>query len=201
VWKTLWKTISRGLREYERYGYLYIQANLIMALLIIPVITAPAAYAGMVHMAVVAHRDTFTSLTEFWTGFRSNFRRSLWIGLLNVFFFVVLVTNVTRYAREAGFGFLVLRSAWVAITLVWLAIQLYVWPMLEVMNPPSLTGAYRNAALLIVKNPLYTAILLLLILAWLTISTVLIAPLVLFTFGLIANISIAAITEKVINHP
>jgi len=190
------RAIGRGLRFYERYTYLYLQANLVFVVLCLPVVTAPAAYGAMIHMANVAHKRTFTSFAEFWEAFRYGFRRSLILGVLNAVFFIIIYVNFSYFASQQTLPFVLLRVVWTILLILWTCMQIYVWPLLELMDPADPILALRNAALMVFANPVFSLVLLAVVLAAFVFSSVLVAPLLLFFFGLLANVSLAAARNR-----
>ena len=80
--------------------------------------------------------------------------------------------------------------------LLWLAMQLYVWPFLLVQEDQRLRIAFKNAAFLALASPLYTLTLL----AGAALATVLslaaIAPLALFLISFLALLGNRAVLER-----
>lgn len=146
----------RGLQHLQHRGYQYIWANVFWIVLSLPLITAPAAFAGLARFSYLAHRQATVSMDEFWQGFRENIRRGALIGVLNVVVVVVNVGNLLAYQTSDGAGVVVLRVIWLVALIGWFAVQLYVWPLLYAMEQPSLKGAYRNAGVMLLLNPLFT---------------------------------------------
>lgn len=146
----------RGLLHLQYRGYQYIWANILWIALSLPIITIPAAWAGLTRFSYYAHRQPTASFDEFWQGFRENLKRGLVIGILNVVLVVVNLTNLYVYQYATGAGVMVLRIIWLFALFIWFAIQLYVWTLLNAMEQPNLKGAYRNAAVMILLNPLFT---------------------------------------------
>lgn len=145
-----------GYQHLQFRGYQYIWANLFWVGLSLPVITMPAAFAGLVRFSYYAHRQPTVSFDEFWLGFRENLKRGLVIGILNVVIVVINVSNLMAYQGSDGAGIAALRVVWLVALVGWFAIQLYVWPLLNALERPNLKGAYRNAAVMILLNPLFT---------------------------------------------
>lgn len=146
----------RGLQHLQHRGYQYIWANVLWIALSLPIITAPAAWAGLIRFSYYAHRQPTVSFDEFWQGFRENLKRGIGIGILNVVIVVVNVANLYAYQNDTSVGVAALRLVWLMALVGWFAIQLYVWALLYAMEQPSLKGAYRNAAVMILLNPLFT---------------------------------------------
>ena len=146
----------RGLQHLQYRGYQYIWANVLWIVLSLPIVTAPAAWAGLIRFSYYAHRQPTVSFDVFWQGFRENLKRGAVIGILNVVIVVVNVANLYAYQYETGTWATILRLVWLFALFGWFAIQLYVWSLLNAMEKPNLKGAYRNAAVMILLNPLFT---------------------------------------------
>ncbi len=190
--RVLWK----GIVQFERYSWLYVSANIVSILLSIPIITAPAAYAGLSYLSHTAQTTATATFSDFWTGFRLYFWRGLIAGLANVVVLGMLWVNLIGYQTRTDPLFVVLRTLWILILFVWLGMQLYLWPMLEEMRHPTLYGGLRNAGVLILQNPGFTLALLAGVGILIVLSTMLIVPWILFTNSLIASIANAAVLDR-----
>ncbi len=186
----------RGLRHLQNRGYLYIWANIFWAVLTVLVITAPAAWAGLVRMSYLLHRQPSVGLDDFWEGFRQNFRRTIPLALFNVLFLIVTISNWTSYAGRDGLGFAVLRGIWVTSLIVVFALQFFGWCFFFAMKQPSLLGAARNAGVMMIQNPLYTVGILLVTLVILILSAVLPAAWFLLTGGALAAVANSAVHDR-----
>jgi uncharacterized membrane protein YesL len=187
----------RGLGNFRDLGYSYVWTNLAFVALSLPVITVPAAYSALMRVGHLAHTDpSAADLSAFWETFRANFRRSLPWGGANVLFAVINFNNLIAYARIDTPLVMGLEVVWFIATLVWLGMLLYTWPIYYEMNEPTITGAVRNALVMVLQNPLYTVALLLVIALLSAVSTVLIATWLLLTWGAIAAIANAAVFDR-----
>src|SRR5690606_31554501 len=146
----------RGLRHLERRGYIYIWGNLWWFVLSLPIVTAPAAWAGLMHLGYVAHYSPGVNLEAFWDGFRANLRRGFVLALLNAIVIGVNLVNLWGVQGQSGLAYDTLRAIWLLVLALWFTIQLYLWPLFYAMANPTLTGALRNAAVMILLNPLFT---------------------------------------------
>lgn len=192
------RAVWRGLRHLNHRGYIYIWANLLWVACSLPIITAPAAWAGLVNMSHVAHEGPTATVRDFWDGLRANLRRGLVLGILNALIIVVNVSNLIAYQGRPGVEFMALRLFWLATLLLWFAFQLYLWPLFYEMETPTLFGAARNALVMMVLNPLFTLGLWLGILLIVVVSTVLVASWLLLTGSLIAAIGVTAVRDRLV---
>jgi uncharacterized membrane protein YesL len=186
----------RGLQHLHYRGYQYIWANVLWITLSLPVITAPAAWAGLTRFSYYAHRQPSVSFDEFWQGFRENLIRGALVGILNVVIVLVNVTNLYAYQDETGAGAAILRLVWLLALFIWFAIQLYVWTLLNAMEQPTLKVAYRNAAIMILLNPLFTVGVWLVCAVVIAFSMVFPAAWLLLTGGALAAIANSAVQDR-----
>ncbi len=187
----------RGLRNVNHRGYIYVWGNLLWLMLSLPIVTAPAAWAGLIRLSRTAQTAPSVNLDEFWQGFRDNLRRGFVLGVLNLVVVGINVVNLAAYWTQPGVGATVLRWVWLLALLVWFSIQLYLWPLFYEMKEPTLRGAFRNAAVMVYLNPLFTLGLWLVILPLVILSTFLFAVAwILITGGLLAAIANAAVLDR-----
>jgi len=190
------RVLWRGLMQFERYGPLFVLANITSVALSLPIVTAPAAFAGLVRLCYKAQTDHTTTFSEFWEGFRAAFWRGLIVGGLNVVVIGVLVVNFFTYSAQSSSVFLLLRAVWGIILIGWLGVQLYLWPMLAAMESPTLIGGFRNAALMFSLNPVFTLTLLAVLGLVLVLSTILRVPWLLLTLAFLASVATAAVRDR-----
>lgn len=193
------RTGLRGLQHLQHRGYQYVWINFFWLLLSLPIITAPAAYAGLVRFSYVAHRQPSVSFDEFWQGFRENLKRGALIGLLNLIVVVVNVGNLVSYQTDSSGGVVLLRVVWLIALVGWFAAQIYVWPLLNAMENPSLKGAYRNAGVMMLLNPLFTLGIWFVCAAVIVLSTALPVAWLLVTGSALASIANAAVQSRLLS--
>jgi uncharacterized membrane protein YesL len=191
------RAVRRGLGNFRNLGYSYIWTNLAFVALSLPVITAPAAYSALMRIGHLAQTDpSEADLAVFWATFRANFRRALPWGVANGVFAAINFNNLYAYAHIDTPLVMALEALWFIAALVWLGMLLYTWPIYYEMSEPTVTGAARNALVMVLNNPLYTVVLLIVIAVLAAISTVLVACWLLLTWGAIAAIANAAVIDR-----
>ena len=183
-------------RHLNHRGYIYIWANLVWIALTLPVVTAPAAWAGLTRLSYVAYRQPTATLDDFWEGFRANLRRGAGVALVTVVIVVANVSNLLSYTDAAGPYVGALRLVWLAALAFWFMLQFFAWPLLNVMARPSIVGAYRNAAVMMALNPLFTLVCLLLALLLLVVSSVLPVAWVLLTGSALAVAATSCVANR-----
>jgi uncharacterized membrane protein YesL len=191
------KVIGRGLRSVQNAGYAYIWANLACVVLSLPLVTAPAAFSALFRVSYLAQNQPGEAdLAAFWDAFRANLVRTLPWGLLNVLFAIINFSNLVAYQAATTPQGMLLRSVWLLAGFIWLGMLLYTWPIYYAMDRPSIFGAARNAALMVLANPLFTLILVLAIGLLALVSTLLVAAWLLLTWGAIAALATAAVQDR-----
>ncbi len=96
--RVFWK----GILQFEHYSWLYVGANILSILLSIPIVTAPAAYAGLSYLSHTAQTTSTATYGDFWEGFRLYFWRSLVVGIANIVVLGMLWINLTAYSAQTG---------------------------------------------------------------------------------------------------
>jgi hypothetical protein len=166
------------------------------AVLTVLVVAAPAAWAGMVRMSYLLHRQPGAGLDDFWQGFRENLKRTVPIALANVVFLVICITNLVSYANAPGVGFILLRGVWLLTLVLWISVQYFAWCFFYAMRQPTFVGALRNAGVMLLHNPLFCAGVLLGVGVIAAISTALPAAWFLMTGGALAAIANSAVQDR-----
>ena len=186
----------KGLRHFLAQGWVYIWANVLWIALTAPIITAPAAWAGMCHFSYHALREPTTSFTHFWTGFRLHWRGGIVVSLIGVALVSITVINLLGFNDVAGVPAFILRLLWWLILAAWFGIQLYAFPLLPAMKEPAIIGGYRNAAVMFIRHPFYTIGLWLFCVPIIILSFVLPGAWLLITGGLLAAIGTVAVQDR-----
>lgn len=194
------RVVWRGIEQFERYGWLYIVCNLFAVLLSFPIITAPAAFAGLSRLSHAAQTATTTGFSEFWSGMRDHFRQGLLMGIANLAIFGILWVNFTQYGGRTDLLFVILRIMWITILVSWVSVQLYLWPLLEEMDRPDLLLGLRNAGIMALQHMGFTFIILMAMIIIVVVSTITLVPWLLLTGSLLACIANAAVIDQLNAH-
>jgi hypothetical protein len=98
---------------------------------------------------------------EFWQGLRAFWRIALNVWMVAAAVTAVCFLNVAFYANQAASSTSSLRGIagplsilWGLLLLAWLALHLYVAPLLQAQETPGVLLTYRNALVLTVSRPL-----------------------------------------------
>jgi len=186
----------RGLRHFNHRGYIYIWGNLIWVILSLPIITAPAAWAGLVKMSFLAQTTPTANVNDLWEAFRTYWREGILMGIANILIVGLNLYNLAVYWDANGQIFILLRYIWVFILVSWLVLQFYLWPLFFAMKEPALGGALRNAVVMVLLNPGFTLGVWLMVLLIVAVSTILAIPWLLLTVGALAAIATAAVLDR-----
>lgn len=190
------RVVGRGIAAFERYGYVFVIANLVAVVFSLPLITLPAAFAGLARLGYAAHHGPTAHIDDFFSGFRANLLRGVVVAIANAAVIGILWVNFSTFSAQTGLLFVALRILWIMILFVWIAVQIYLWPLLEEMERPDLRAAFYNAGLMALKNPYFTAGLLVCIVVIAALSLLLVVPVLLITPAMIASIANAAVIDR-----
>ena len=144
--RSIWST-------YDHIGLLVL-ANLLWLALCIPVVTAPAATAGLFRLARHIARGEEVSLRLSFDGFREHFVAALKLGIVDLAAVLVLWINVDFYSHLRGGA--TIPGMVLAAAMIWVAV--FYWLMhvhlfaLLVNGDSSLRQLLRKSALLTLDN-------------------------------------------------
>ncbi len=187
----------RGWQHLNHRGYLYIWANVLWVLLSLPLITAPAAWAGLNRLSYALHRSPGATLDEFWMGFRENLKRGAVLALVNIVVVVVNATNLVTYRGASGGLTDLIKGVWLVTLVVWFGTQFFVWALFYQMEQPSLVGAFRNTAAFILLNPVFTLVSWVLVVVVVAISVLLFPAVMLLTGSALAAIATTLVIDRI----
>ena len=133
--------------------------NFVWLMLSLTVILLPPATAGIgVVTNSIAH-GRGAHFSDFWQGMR----RYAWVSyrwaLLNIAAVVVLTVGFRFYGATGGALGAVIQVLFVTAGVLWLAMQLYTWPLLIEQQEKRLRLALKNALFLTLANPIFTFVL------------------------------------------
>ncbi|MDY7039846.1 MAG: hypothetical protein SVX38_03180 [Chloroflexota bacterium] len=177
-------------------------AGLVTFILMLTVVGAPPALAGLFHLTLLVVRKKRVEFGDFWVGFRRYFWSSWKLLGLGLVVTVVMAANIA-YCLSPQQHELVLRlMGWINVyaLIVWLGTQVYALPLLVRMEDQRTFPILRNALLLCLGYPLFTLTLLALLTLTLIISVAvpLLLPLTyLPTSALVGHHALRAAVEDV----
>ncbi len=143
--------------SYDHIGLL-ILANLLWILLSLPIVTAPAATAGLFHLTARITRREDASLRDLITGFRLFFRPALVIGLVDTAIAIILWINIDFYSHlggRASIPGMLFAGLIIWATTFWILIHAHLFPLL-IDGERSVRSLFRKSAILTLHNPAFT---------------------------------------------
>jgi uncharacterized membrane protein YesL len=144
-------------------------------LMVLPLLAIPAGPATAA-LAVVTRRvarELHVDRSFYFEGFRMYWRKALALSAIGMGVLVLLLLNLTFYFNQPNALLQAVSFLWMYLILFWLAMGLYVFPILVGMENPTVLGALKTSALAAFANPLFTLLLLLLAIALTAVSVVL----------------------------
>lgn len=147
----------RACRHLQHRGYVYIWANLCFVITALPIVTAPAGFAGLVKLSRALQRGERADLNTFWSGVRENLGRGSLLGALTLLILIINGSNFITYDLVSIMD-VSLRIIWIAAIALWMALMFYFWPVYYAMEAPRTVGVLRNALLIILRHPASTLI-------------------------------------------
>lgn len=165
------------------------------------VIPGPPATAGLYLVANRLAKGERAGFDIFKEGFLTYFWRSLLVGLITAALLFLFVTGFLFYLDpppQFPAFFTLLSIVMLYLLLTWLAMQLYLFPVLVEQDVP-LRLIFRNALFIAFASPVYTLILMVLLIACTVASILFPILLVLVLPGLAAVVSSIALQDRLAN--
>jgi len=187
--KVFWSSL--GALYYELF--LLVGVNLAWLGLSLLVVTAPPATAGVYYLANQLAKGETVSFSLFVQGMRRYFGRSWLLAIIVLVISVLLVGNLLFYANFANQWVRLISVFWGYVLLFWLAMLIYLFPLLIEQETKSLLLILRNAALLVLDNLAFTLTLGILLLLFLLLNVALAVPLLLIVMSGLAVIQSKAL--------
>lgn len=134
----------------------------------------------------------------FWEGTRQYIGQGFLLFALNLLIPAAIGFNIWFYFNSQGW-LPIIGVAWIWLLLLWLLMGQYTFPLFWQQDSPDLKLVLRNAALLAVRHPLYSLLMLLFQLVLLVASAALTLPMILLAPGLIAlagNFAMAGLLQE-----
>jgi uncharacterized membrane protein YesL len=166
------KIFATSIRDWWDEMFILTGAGLVAFFLMLTVIGAPPALAGLSYLAHLLVRDKRAEFGDFWVGFRRYFWASWKLLGLGLLVAVVLSADVAFCLSPQREGLILRLMGWINVyaLAIWLGGQIYVLPLLMRMEDRRIILTLRNALLLCLGYPLFTFTLLILLTLTLAIS-------------------------------
>jgi hypothetical protein len=129
-----------------------------------PLLAIPAgpASAAIANVARRSARNLHADHAHYLEGLRLYWRQALALSAISSAVMSLLLLNVVFYSSRTTALPWVLTFLWVYLSIFWLGVQLYLYPVLVGLQVPTVSGALRMAAAMVLANPLFSIILLIL---------------------------------------
>lgn len=190
--RIVWQSTGLALKFFWRRLPLMILANAVWLLLSVPIVTWPAATAGLYTLTASVVREELddatheTKFTVFWDGFRAHGVRATLLTLMGVGGVGIVAVGLRFYSLSALEPFRWLVGPIALIGLVWIAAQLFVYPLLVQRPELGPVSLVREALLTAIAYPLVTIPLLLTSLVLALAAVILLGPVLLVFFSAMA---------------
>lgn len=189
-----WSIFQLSIKIFYRRIGIFLVANVLWLLVSLPIVTIPAATAALFHLTqrvIAEERDldlVFATSQHFWEGLRLHWQRATGLGFLTFTAQLLLFFTLRFYWTSPVEPLLWLIGPVLVISLVFLGMQLYLFPLLLAYPNESVWQLFRRAFFLTLSYPLDT----LLLLVWLTMLIIgcfaLAGPVLFILFALLALI-------------
>lgn len=171
-----------SLRDTYEELFILIGANLLALALLVPIVTAPPALAGLHYLGFHIATKKRIEFGFFWKGFRGYFLDSWKLTALNALVFGLLGVDVWFYMSQVQGAWRVVGFVGLGMLVVWALAQLYTFPLLVRQEERKLSLLVKNALLLTLAYPVFSLVTALLLTLMLALSIAL--PLVFVLAGL-----------------
>ena len=172
----MWRVIKSAYEEL----FLCVGMSLLWWAGLFLVVTGAPATMGIEHVANRLANYKRADSGFFWESARLHLRQGFFLFWLSVIVPPALAFNVWFYANSEGW-LRFISLVWLWVLLLWLLISQYLFPLFWQQDEPNIRLAFRNAALLTAKYPLYSLLLFLfqILLMIICVSVILPMPLLL----------------------
>jgi hypothetical protein len=160
-----------GAGAFAAHSYLLIPLGLVILLGILPSPTT----CGLHFAASELARGDMMALSDIRTGLRGYWRSALLTWLVSLVFTMLILVNLAFYAGQIRSAHSPLHAVagpatalWTIALVLWIAMHLYVFPLLLVQDDNRLRTTYRNALVIVASRPFFTLIVLV---VWLVVLT------------------------------
>ena len=149
----------------------------------------------MVHRVVSEEEDKapeWASHKDFWVGLRLHWLRSSVVGFLDLAALVVLLVTLRFYLTSPEEYLRWLAGPVLIILLMWIGMQLFLFPLLIQFPDESLLQLAKRAMFLVFGYPLYCLVMVAISVVLLVVSVSLAGPVLVLTFSLLAVVQTIA---------
>jgi uncharacterized membrane protein YesL len=202
----VWESVSTAAALFWRHLGMLVVANVLWLLLSLPIVTWPAATAGLFHLVRRVVQEELdasprdASLSDFWDGFRQYWLRSSVLSAIDLACGGVIVVALVFYGGHTQEPLRWLVGPIGLVGLVWITAQLYVYPLLLQRPGSRPWEIMREALMMALGYPLSSLSLLVTVLVLLIAAVALAGPVLFVFFSAIAMLQTVALRQIVIQR-
>jgi uncharacterized membrane protein YesL len=202
----VWESVSTAAALFWRHLGMLVVANILWLLLSLPVVTWPAATAGLFHLVRRVVQEELdasprhANIGDFWDGFRWYWLRSSVLSAIDLAGVGVIAVALVFYGGQTHEPLRWLVGPIGLVGLVWITAQLYVYPLLLQRPGSRPWEVMREALLMALGYPLSSLSLLVTVLVLLIAAVALAGPVLLVFFSAIAMLQTVALRQIVIQR-
>ncbi len=169
-----WTIVTISARLFYRRLGIFLVANLLWLISSLPLITMPAAAGGLFYLmsrVIADERDLDpdeATISDFWVGFRSYWKKFSLLGFLDLTVFLLLSFTAYFYWQSTVELLSWLVGPLVILLLTFLGMQVYLFPLCLAYPAENVGAIFQRAFLLVLTKPMDSMLLV----TWLLILTV-----------------------------
>jgi uncharacterized membrane protein YesL len=171
--------------------------NLLWVLCWFTILLGPPATLAIYYISYELVGGQSLGLSGFIEGIRKYFLKSWAWALVNLLVFVIIYSNILFYGNSEWIWVRGMPLVMLILGLVWVVVQFYALPFLMHQDDKSLKIAWRNAYVIAVLNPGYTAVIFGFALLVTVLSLIFMLPLFLGVVPLVAVLGAQAVKDRV----
>ncbi|MFC1879436.1 DUF624 domain-containing protein [Chloroflexota bacterium] len=145
--------VYRWLEESWHNLWELVAFNFLWFVLTLPVVTAPAAAAGLFYATNLLAHEKPVGWRTFFEGFREHFWLSWRWGAVNLFAVLLFASNILFYKQFQTTWSGWLRGIFWGLALLWSFLQVFTFPLLLEQSDQRIFTALRNSLVLYLRRP------------------------------------------------
>ena len=130
--------------------------NVLWFVVSIPIVTVIPATAGLFYVTNLLAHDRPVEWQDFFRGMRRYFWQSWLWGGMNFIAAILIFSNAIYYSQDSSIAAKIARGVILVVAFLWVTIQVYLFPLLLEQEKPRIGLAFRNSLVLILKRPIYS---------------------------------------------
>jgi hypothetical protein len=182
----LFRSLPRVIADLYNWLLPLVTINILWFVLSLTLVLLPPATAALYEIAFQANGGREPYVRDYLSAMRKWFVKSWIWASITLWLVLVSISSITFYDRVGN----VLLIASILLTGFVGLVQLYFWPYMLFQEHPRITTAFRNAALTVLGDPLFALSTAGITILLVTVSVLLIAPIVVFTPIVVAFLGI-----------